>query len=352
MINLGTKFAQAIQPYFANDSVVVGRLSGDYEFSGAKTVRVLTPLTVPMTDYTPEGVNRYGTPAEMQDLVQELTLTQDKAFAMTIDKGNFDDQAFLKSAARMVSLQLAERAVPLMDTYILARLTQLAGTIVGADAAPTRSTVCGLISAGTEKLDDAEVPQNDRTLFVSNEVYGLLKHSDEFLALESVGREAIRKGIVGRYDNMDVVKIPKKRLPAFLNFLIVYKNAAVAPVKISETNSHTNPPGISGTLLEGREYYDCFVYGAKCGGIYASIRTGAGFGTVCAAPAIAANGALSCATPGAVIRYTTDGSDPRYSAAVKTGTQSDTAAAGTVVRACAVKEGPGCYPSPLAELTL
>ncbi len=352
MIHFGEKFAKTIQPYFVNESVVTNRLSGEYEFSGAKTVKVLTPITVPMTDYTAEGSNRYGDPVEMQDIIQEMTLTQDKAFSLTIDKGNYDDQAFLKSAAKMVGVQMAERAVPMMDTYILRRLAEGAGSIASQPAALTKTTVCSAISAGTELLDDAEVPQAGRTLFVSAAVYRLLKHSDEFLAVEQLGAEALRSGIIGRYDNMDVVKVPKKRLPAFLNFMIVHKKSAVAPVKISETNLHTDPPGISGTLIEGRQYYDCFVFGVKCDGIYVNVGTASGEATVCAAPAISTAGAITCATAGAVIRYTTDGTDPRFSPTAKTGAQSDVTASGTVVRAYACKAEDGFYPSPVSEKKL
>lgn len=352
MIHFGEKFAKTIQPYFVNESVVTNRLSGEYEFSGAKTVKVLTPLTVPMTDYTAEGSNRYGAPVEMQDIIQEMTLTQDKAFSLTIDKGNYDDQAFLKSAAKMVGVQMAERAVPMMDTYILRRLAEGAGSIAAQTAALTKTTVCSAISAGTELLDDAEVPQAGRTLFVSAAVYRLLKHSDEFLAVEQLGAEALRSGIIGRYDNMDVVKVPKKRLPAFLNFMIVHKKSAVAPVKISETNLHTDPPGISGTLIEGRQYYDCFVFGVKCDGIYVNVGAASGEATVCAAPVISASGAITCATAGAVLKYTTDGTDPRFSPTAKTGAQSDVTASGTVVKAYAYKDADGFYPSPVSEKKL
>ena len=91
-INLHEKYAKKIQTAFVTKSLIAGRLSTEYSFSGVKTVKVSTPQTVPMVDYTRTGANRYGEPVEMQDVVQELTLTQDKSFALTIDKGNNQDQ--------------------------------------------------------------------------------------------------------------------------------------------------------------------------------------------------------------------------------------------------------------------
>ncbi len=353
MIHFSPKFTDKIQSSFVEESIVAGRLSTDYDFAGAKTVKVLTPLTIPMSDYDRTATaNRYGTPAEMQDIVQELTLSQDKSFAMTIDKGNYEDQAFLKKAAKMLTLQVSERAIPEMDTYILANLAQKAGKVVGSSAACTKDNICDRISEATQALDDAEVPQNDRTLFVSSTLYAMLKHSAEFLAVESVARDAIRRGVVGRYDNMDVVKVPQKRWPAYVNFMVVHKSAAIAPVKLSETHIHTNPPGLSGNLLEGRQYYDLFVFGVKCDGVYVNVDTASGKGKLCAKPSInAGTGAITCSTSGAIIKFTTDGTDPRYSANAKTGTQSDVVVPGTVIRAYAYKTEAGVYPSEVETVT-
>ena len=91
-INLFTLHSDMTQNAFVRESLIAGKLCNDYEFSGAKTVKILTPLTVPMNDYSRVGTSRYGNPVEMQDIVQELTLSQDKSFALTIDKGNDADQ--------------------------------------------------------------------------------------------------------------------------------------------------------------------------------------------------------------------------------------------------------------------
>ena len=69
-IYLHDKYAKKIQAAFSTESFITGRLSEDYDFSGAKTVKVATPITVPMVDYKREGTSRYGDPVEMQDTVQ------------------------------------------------------------------------------------------------------------------------------------------------------------------------------------------------------------------------------------------------------------------------------------------
>lgn len=348
-INLHEKYAKQIQTKFVRESLITGALTNSYSFSGVKTVKISTPITVPMVDYTRSGSNRYGTPTEMEDVVQEMTLTQDKSFSLTIDKGNNADQNGIKEAGKMLSLQIAERAVPLMDKYCFARLSQLAGKIVGNSTALSKSNVCERITAGTTYMDDKEVPQDGRVLYVPSDTYAKLRLSDEFQKCDGVLEKSLTKGQVGTYDNMKVVKVPAGRWPANVNFMIVHKSAGCAPVKLNDTKLHKDPPGISGNLLEGRQYYDLFVFGAKCDGVYVEVNAASGAGTVCATPTLSA-GVLASTTGSATIKYTTDGSDPRYSASAKIYAEKLTEATGTVVKAYAYKDG--AFPSEVFEGTL
>ena len=253
-INLHSKYAKEIQSHFTTESLINGLLSNDYSFAGVKTVRISTPITVPMTDYTRSGMHRYGNPTEMEDIVQELTLSQDTSFTLTIDKGNNADQNGIKSAGEMLSLQLKEKAIPLMDKYSFERLSKLAGKIVGDDSAITKSNVCERITRGTTYMDDCEVPSFDRTLFVPSETYAKLRLSEEFRSCDRLMDKSLTKGQGGTYDTMKVVKVPRSRWPENVNFMIVHKRAACAPVKLNDTKYHQDPPGISGALLQGRQY--------------------------------------------------------------------------------------------------
>lgn len=349
-INLHTKYDGLIAKAYTLDSFIKGRISDQYSFVGNRSVKISTPVTVPMTAYTRTGANRYGTPTEMQDVVQELTMSQDRSFSLTIDKGNNMDQGGMKAAAKMLWLQIKERAVPEMDRYCFERLAHLGGVIVGNSTALSKTNICERISDGTVALDDAEVPQDGRTLFITSAGYKLLRLSSEFIAVEKLADKSLSKGMVGHYDNMEVIKVPNGRWPNNVNFIIVHKDAATNPVKIHDAKIHKDPPGISGNLLEGREYYDLFVIGARAKGIYVEVNTASGGGTVLAAPTIAAaTGAITGAS-GATFHYTTDGSDPRYSTTAKVGTISDVTTAGTIVKAYATKEG--AFPSSVAEVKL
>lgn len=346
-INLATKYADKIAEVFTRASFVKGRTANTFDLTGVKTLKVYTPVTVEETDYVREGMNRYGTPSEMQDTVQELRMTQDKAFTLTIDKGNNLDQNLAKRAADMLRLQINEKSTPAADRYALRRFAELAGTVEAAAAAPTKSNVVSLIANGAQALDDGLVPDSNRYIYMTSALYKLLCTSDEFTGVPALGEKALGKGVVGEIFGMQVVRVPQSYMPADCYFLITHKDAVLLPYKISDAKVHNDPVGVSGALIEGRHYYDAFVLGAKCAGVYALVAAG----KVTAAPtAVLADGAatLSCTDSGAVIRYTLDSSDPRYSDSAKDYTGAVTVGAGDSLRAFAACGGK--YPSAVADL--
>lgn len=335
-INLVTKYANKLEQPFTAESVIRGALSGEYDFTGAKTVRILTATTVAPGDYNRAATsNRFGTPTEMGDVMQELTLTQDKGYSLTIDKGNLMDQNSLKQAGAMQKRQDAEQVVPMMDRYIVTKIALNAGQAVGSATALSKSNVAERIAAGVTALDDAEAPTDNRWLYVPANVYAMIRLSPEFLAADNLVNKAIVKGQVGEYQGMNVVKVPAGRWLSGMNFLIVHKDSAIAPHKIKTRRILSDVQGIDGNVLEGRDYYDAFVIGARANGVYVDFNTATL--TRCATPT-QSSGTFASTTAGVSFKYTNDGSDPRYSAtAIVAASESE--ATGTPIKVCAFKAG-------------
>lgn len=102
-INLAEKYSTKIDEKFKLGAVTTPAVNNDYSFEGVKTVKVYSIPTTALGDYTRSGANRYGTPKELEDSLQELTLTRDRAFTFTIDKGNLTDQLMLKEAGKALA---------------------------------------------------------------------------------------------------------------------------------------------------------------------------------------------------------------------------------------------------------
>ena len=254
-------------------SLLPARLSQEYQFGDFKTVVVSSITTEPLNDYSRSGTSRYGTPTDVQDTTQELTCTQDKAFTKVIDEGDARDQQYLKKAARVVALIMKEQVIPMTDKYGFGVLAEKAGKTGDDTTALTKENVVDRIATGTAYMDDQEVPGDGRTLFISAAGYKNLRLSDQFMGIESLGKKAIAAGSVGEFDGMEVVKVPSSRFPEGVNFMIVHRRAACMPMKIKKTKIHQDPPGINGNLMEGRQYYDCFVFDKLKNGIYVDKTT-------------------------------------------------------------------------------
>lgn len=192
-------------------------------------------------------------------------MTQDKAFTLTIDKGNNLDQNLVKNAADMLRLQLSEKSTPSADKYAFKRFVTMAGTIAESEK-PTRADIISKIADASQALDDALVPDDNRYLYLTSEMYKLVCTSDEFSGVDVLARQSIAKGVCGEVFGMNVVRVPKSYLPEGVYFLVAHKDAVLMPYKIADAKVHEDPVGVSGALIEGRHYYDAYVLGAKCGG--------------------------------------------------------------------------------------
>ena len=351
-INLASKYSDKIATKFTKESFVKGKTSAEYSFSGVRAIKIYTPVTVPEGDYVRDGLTRYGTPVEMQDTVQEMVMSQDKSFALTIDKGNNMDQMNIKGAGKMLDLQLKEQSIPTADRYALSIFIRDAGKVAGVSAKPTKATIMDAIADAVQYFDDHLVPESERYLYLTGEMYKLARLSPEWVGVDALAKESLTKGVCGEIQGMKVVKIPTSYLPEGCYFLAAYKGAVMFPYKISDAKYHQDPPGISGDLLEGRHYYDAFVIGAKADGVYAAVLAS----KQQAAPTVQHNsGSLTITSSGAEkILYTTDGSDPRYSSSAETYSAAVSTtgwATGTyTVRAVAYKAG--AFTSDVSDLKI
>lgn len=270
-INLAEKYSAQVDEKFTLESKTAGAFNTDYDFVGVNVVNVYSIPTVEMVDYTKSGDNRYGTPSELQDTIQTLTLTQDKSFTFTIDRGNNDDQMMTKEAGRALDRQIREQIVPMLDKYRIAKMVAGAGTTATATT-PTKSNAYELFLKGTEVLGDNAVPETGRIAFVSYGFYNLLKQDSAFVKQSDSSQQISFTGVVGTVDGTAIIPIPSTYFPENVYMVMTHQIALVAPVKLTDYKIHDNPPGINGWLVEGRVRHDAFVLNNKAKAIYVQAK--------------------------------------------------------------------------------
>ena len=165
---------------------------------------------------------------------------------------------------------------------------------------------------------------------------------------DTITDKLLLKGVVGDFGTLHLVGVPDTDLPASVYMIATHKNAVVYPVQIKDVKLHVDPPGYSGNLMEFRHIYDAFVIGTKKDGCVVVCDAA----KVVATPVITKGGSTTtiAITGDGTIKYTTDGSDPRFSNSAQTYSAAiPNLAAGEKIRAVGV--GDGMYVSDMAELT-
>jgi N4-gp56 family major capsid protein len=268
-VNLASKYEKKVDERFKLKSLTESAVNKEYDWVGVNAINVYSIPTVAMNDYTKSGTSRYGAAAELDNTVQTLTLTRDRSFTFTIDRGNHQDTQMVMQAGKALARQIDEVIVPEIDSYRLA--TMSAAAVANghtATVAVTKDNAYESILAGSEKLDDKKVPSGGRIIYVTPGFLNLIKLSQDFIRASELAQNMLINGQVGEIDGMKVVKVPTSYLPANTPFLITHPVATVAANKLEDYKTHDNPPGINGWLVEGRKRYDAFVLENKKNALY------------------------------------------------------------------------------------
>ena len=270
-INLAAKFTPYVDEKLTQDSKKSLLTNSDYDWSGAKTVKVYKVTTAQMTDYdrNGDGVNssRYGAVQGLDATTEDLTITKDRSFTFAIDKLDSDETVMQLQAASALERQVREVVIPEIDSYVYSVMCEDAGTKPDAKEL-TSDNIYSEILAASEALDDANAPETDRVLLVSPATYSIMKKCPDIVMETEVGADMRARGVIGMLDGASVVKVPSNRLPENFGFLLAHPCATVAPTKLEDYKIHEDPPGLSGSLVEGRVNYDAFVLDNKAKALY------------------------------------------------------------------------------------
>lgn len=268
-INYASKYSSKVAERFKLKSLTEGAINRDYEWSGVSTVTVYSVPTVEMKNYQLSGLARYGEPAELQNTKQDLTVSKDRSFAITIDRKSLDDTQGAMEAGKALARQIDEVIIPEVDIYRLtAMATAAAANLATATAVVTKDNAYIKFLAGTEWLGEKKVPMNGRRAFVSYSFYSLIKQDSAFMLASEMAKEELETGVVGKIDGVKIIPVPSTYLPDNTSFIMCHPSATVGVTKLEDYKTHDNPPGINGVLIEGRIRYDAFVLDAKKDALY------------------------------------------------------------------------------------
>lgn len=272
-INLVTQFLPYVDEIFKKESKKELVTNQDFDWTGAHTVKVYKISTGTMNDYDRSGTvsgvkgSRYGAVQSLDATTEEFTLKKDRSFTFAIDKLDEDETAQQLAGASALARQQREVVIPEVDSYVYGVMAAGAGTKPAA-VELTAENIYDEITKATNVLDNAEVPDEGRVIIVNPDVYRLMKKSKDIVMETDIDTNLRKQGVVSNLDGASVIKVPASRLPENFGFILCHPCATVAPTKLEDYKIHQDPPGISGSLVEGRICYDAFVLDNKKMAIY------------------------------------------------------------------------------------
>jgi hypothetical protein len=293
-INLISKYVPLLDEKYARSIItndLIGNQSLIREAMDAKSILVPKISTQALANYS----RSTGFVAGDASLTwQTHTFTQDRGRSFIIDNADNMETAEVAFGALAADF-IQQRVAPEVDAYRFAKLFANKGnTTVSADLAA--STVDAAITQAQREMDDKNVPEEGRILYVSAEIYKLIKDSSKYDSM--VGPEG--KGRLETYDGMTLRRVPRTRFYTQItlldgttsgqeaggytktastgrdiNFLIVHPTAVLSPVKINAPRVFTPEVNQDADAykFQLRLYHDCFIFENKVDGIYAHNKT-------------------------------------------------------------------------------
>lgn len=273
-VNYATKYAAQVDERFKLGSLTEAIINNNFDWLGVKTVKIFSRNLATLNDYSTSGSNRYGTPDELGNAEQEMTITQDKSFTYTIDAASEQDTNGTMEAAATLAENIDNLVIPAMDTYRLSVLVAKAPT----EGSVTKKSHIIIKAVGNtnayeefltcqEILDDDKAPQGGRIAVVTPAYLNKIKLDDHFTKKGDMATMIAINGLVGDIDGVPVIKVPTSYMPANVDFIITNPIVCPSPIKLQEFKINYNAPGISGALVEARVRYDAFVLDKKADAI-------------------------------------------------------------------------------------
>ena len=274
-IELATKYLPYVDEIFKAESKKALLTNDDFDWTGAHTIKIYEIGTATMNDYDRSGTgvnaSRYGAIEDLTATTRSMIVAKDRSFTFVIDKLDSNETGGALEAATALARQIREVVIPEVDAYTYGMMCAGAGTKPEAIELSSANIYNEIIKA-TTVLDDNEVNEAGRVLLVVPAVYQLMKDSEKIVLNTNIGEDLRRNGVISNLDGMNVIKVSSKRVPENFGFMVAHPCATVAPTKLADYRTHQDPPGISGTLTEGRISYDAHVLNNKKMAIYYQAR--------------------------------------------------------------------------------
>ena len=282
-ISYAQKFLPVIDDTYKQASVTaVLDTQAQADFSGANEVKVLKVSTTGLGDYSrTEGYPK----GDVTAVWETLKLENERGKEFSVDR--MDDEETLGMAFGAVTGQfMRDWVCPELDAYRFAAYASNDGVLTTEAENLNKDNLIAALDEAVRAMDECEVPENDRILFVNSD----LKPALNECFTRTWGSDAQINSNLLCYNNMPVIYVPKTRFytgvtlndgtsswgyskaegASAINFMLVQRAAVLQAKKICMPKIFSPDENQTADMwkFQFRLYHDSFVYDNKKQGIY------------------------------------------------------------------------------------
>ncbi|MCL2376289.1 MAG: capsid protein [Defluviitaleaceae bacterium] len=288
-VNYATIFSNELKQKYTRELLTSGLTTENANFIGGNTIKLpFLSLRGYKNHSRDGGFNRQA--VDNRNLTK--VLAHDRNVEFFVDSMDVDETNQVLAATNLTNVFETEHAIPETDAYRISKIHQDFVEMGGEvdDRELTKENVLEAYDEYMQRMDEAEVPQAGRILYVTPAVNKLLSQSTEFNRIMNVvDGDGSLKRAVRMLDEVEVVVVPAARMRSEYDFsdgFVPTGNARqihmmlVAPSSVIAVSKHSYiklwAPGThtqgDGYLYQNRQYGDLFVIDTRIGGIAVNVR--------------------------------------------------------------------------------
>lgn len=284
-INYATQFLGDIMQKYTRELLTADLTTQNVTFINANTIKIPFLQVGGYKNHSRAG-GFNAQSVEKKD--QTKTLAFDRDVELFVDTMDVDESNQTVSAANVTNVFLTEHAIPETDAYRMSKLyadfTEFGGIV--DKTALTKDNVLQVFDGYMTAMDEAEVPEDGRILYVTPAVNDLIKNAAGIIRNIQSGNAADTaiQRVINALDNVKIKKLPSGRMktaynfddgftPAVgagqLNMVLVHPRSVIACdkhsyIRLWPEGTHTKGDG---WLYQNRKYGDLFVLENRVDGI-------------------------------------------------------------------------------------
>jgi hypothetical protein len=283
-VNYATIFESQLAQKYSRELLTGGLTTPNVNFLGGNTIKIpFLSLRGYKNHSRDGGFNRQA----VNNVNLTRVLSHDRDVEFFVDSMDVDETNQVLAAVNLTNIFESEHAIPEIDAYRISKIFQdfrASGGMVDSRAL-TRQNILEIFDGYMQRMDEEEVPQEGRILFVTPAVNKLLSQSAELNRIMNVIDDKAKiKRSVRMLDEVQVVVVPTSRMKTAydfsdgfaptgsaeqINMMLVHPASVIAVskhsyIKLWAPGTHTVGDGY---LYQNRQYGDLFVIDTRLGGI-------------------------------------------------------------------------------------